>query len=268
MRKKINAGETKAFKNIIEGETGEVELYRSYGTTKKVNPFIIFVNVMLTKIIFVMLMILEFSIITIGAVVLFLHGGILISTLITVILLWVFFNINTKIPRRRIGFQRKLKRLCKKNKFRLEYKREFFKSLFWSDKKEVDFILKAGKYTYFVKYATPKKPLSSMTFLSKDEIRYTKHARKNTFSLILGFKDKSKILKINFPDYIKSNDKYHEKIIIVNPNPRDILVKNDQGAVVPTGSGERIYGYTIYTGKGFLDAVYRKANEPNEDQKY
>ena len=151
--------------------------------------------------------------------------------------------------------------MCKKEGLCLTYHREFFKSLYWSEKNDVDLTLKAGKYTYFVKYVTPKKPLSSVTFLSRTEIKYTKHARRNVFSTMLGFKDKTKILKIAFPDSINACDKYQKKIIIVNPNPRDVLVKNLEGAIVPTGSGEEIYGYTIYTGTGFIDAVVRNIKE-------
>ena len=254
-------GQKSIVDDTINGETGQVEMYRSYGVKKKVNPVVIFINVVLAKVLFVMIMILEIAIISIGAIVLFLYGGTLISTLLAAILLFVVLNKTTKIPRRRISFQRKLKKACRREKCKLTFHKEFFKSLYWANNDELDFTLKSGKYTYFVKYVTPKKPLSSVTFLSREEIKYTKHARKNMFTLMLGFKDRTKILKINFPHTINACDKYQKKIIIVNPNPRDILVKNSEGAIIPTGSGEEIYGYTIYTGTGFIDEIVRKAKE-------
>ena len=261
-----NNGQNKIIEETIKGETGEVELYRSYGVRKKVNPLLIFINVAMAKVLFVMLMVFEIIVISTGAIFLFLYGGVLISTLLTSITLIVVFNKTTKIPRRRISFQRKLKKACKKEGCTLNFHKEFFKSLRWSNEDELDLTVKAGKYTYFVKYITPKKPLSSVTFLSRYDIKYTKHARKNVFTLMLGFKDKTKMLKINFPHTINACDKYQKKIIIVNPNPRDILVKNPEGAVVPTGSGEQIYGYTIYTGTGFIDEIKRKAREAREEK--
>lgn len=263
-----NPNEVKGLDKAINGETGEVPLYRSYGTKKKVNPFIIATNLFLGRILSIFLFTFEFLVIAINAVVFFLYGGIFISTLMTVILSSVFISIHTRVRRRRFEFVRKLKKLCDKNGYRLKKKKSFSKSLRWSNEAELDFVLTAGKYTYYVKYVTPTKPLSSLTFLSKNEIRYTKHARRNVFTLIFDFKDKSKNLHIEFPTYINEKNKYNKKIILVNPKPRDILVKNEDGAIIPTGSGESIYGYTIFTGKGFLDAIKRNANETNEEIRF
>ena len=242
----------------IKDETGEVPLYRSYGVKKKVNRGVIFANVVLTKVLFVLLVAFEFSVIAICSFVMFVYGGALASTLVALTFCWIFFNKYTKVSRRRLGFLRKLKKFCKQNGCKIEKNRSFFAAQKWNARAEADLILRAGDKTYYVKYVTPKRPLSSITLLSKSEIRYTLHARKNVFSLMLGFKDKSRILTIRFPDGIDERDKRQEKILLVNPKPRDIFVKNHDGATVPTGSGERIYGYTLYTGTGFLDALKRE----------
>ena len=265
---KRNPNELKGLDKVIQGETGEVPLYRSYGTKKKVNPFIIAVNLTMGRALSILLFFFEFVIIAINAVVFFFYGGVLVSTLITVTISSVLISIHTRVRRRRFEFVRKLKKLCKKNGYRLSQKKSFSKSLRWSNDAELDFVLTAGRYTYYVKYATPTKPLSSLTFLSKSEIRYTKHARRNVYTLIFDFKDKSKNLKINFPSYIDEKNKYNKKIILINPKPRDIFVKNEGGAIVPTGSGESIYGYTIFTGTGFLDAVKRNSGKIEEEIKF
>ncbi len=253
-----------AIDKMTEGETGQVPLYRSYGVRKKVNPFIIAFNLFLGRILTVLLIGFELSVIVICAVTFYLYADLLMTTFVTVALSSFFLTVHTRVIRRRLGFMTKLKKLCKKNKYKLEYKRGFFKMLSWNEKEDPDVIVKAGKYTYYAKFATPKKPLSSMTFLSKDEIRYTKHARKNIFTLIFGFKDKSKILSLRFPEYIDEKDKYSVKAIIVNPKPRDIMVKTQEGPIVPTGTGEKIYGYTIFTGKGFMESIKRNAEEREE----
>ena len=250
---------------MIEGETGEVPLYRSYGVRKKVNPLLTAFNLLFGKTLAIILFAFEFLIIAICAVAFFFWGGVLISTVMTVMLSAIAINIHTRVIRRRWRFTRKLKRMCKKNKYRLEFKQNFFDSLYWNDEEDLDFALRAGKYTYYVRYVTPKKPLSTVAFLSKNEIRYTKHARKNIFTVVFGFKDKSKILKLTFPEFVDEKDKYSIKAVIVNPKPRDIMVKNPEGATVPTGTGEKIYGYTIFTGKGFLETVRRNAEEKAEE---
>lgn len=247
---------------FIRGETGQVPLYRSYGVTKRVRPFVIFLNVLLTKVIFVMMIVLQLSIIAICAIALYNFGGVLISTLMSVIMVWFFLSVNTKIIRRRRSFVRRFKRFCRENRLSPRFVRGFFKALSQSESRDADIILDAYGRTYFIKYVTPKKPLSSLTFLSKTRVRYTKHARRNIFTLILDLKDKSREWDIGFPD--EAEAKGAEKIVLVNPNPGDIYVKNSEGATVPTGSGEKIYGYTVYTGTGFLDALRReKEKEEN-----
>ena len=165
----------------IEGETGEVPLYRSYGVKKKVNRGVIFANVVLTKILFVLLVAFEFSVIAIVSFAMFNYGGPLASTLVVVVFGWLFFDKYTKAARRRLGFLRKFKKFCRKSGYAIEKKRGFFASLAWNESAEADFVLRAAGKTYFVKYVTPKRPLSSLTFLSQNEIRYTLHARKNVF---------------------------------------------------------------------------------------
>ena len=240
--------------SFIKGETGQVPLYRSYGVTKRVRPFVIFLNVLLTKIIFITVIFFQLCIIAICAAAMFFLGGVLISTLMTVIMVWVFLSVNTRVLRRRLSFVRRFKRFCKKNGLEPRFTRGFFAALSSSEHGEVDIVLEAFGRTYFVKYVTPRKPLSSVTFLSKDQARYTKHARRNIFTLILDLKDKSRVWDIGFP----AEAEVGERIVLVNPNPRDIYVKNAEGATVPTGSGEKIYGYTIYTGTGFLDELARE----------
>jgi AraC-like DNA-binding protein len=82
----------------------------------------------------------------------------------------IFFFNATKLIRRRIGFISKLKKACKKNGYRLQFKRSFLKSLTWAENSAVDFTVKAGRYTYYVKFATSKRFLSSFTFISKNQM--------------------------------------------------------------------------------------------------
>ncbi len=244
----------------IEETSGQVPLYRSYGVQKKVNPFIIALNVLLTRTLFVLVFGAEIAIIVLCAIMFFRYGGPLLCVTITLPTVIVFTFLNTRIPRRRYEFVRRLKKVCRKNSYELKFKRGFWRSLDLCIKDGADFILRADGKTYCIKYITPKSPLTSVSFISKNEIRYTKHARKNIFTLVFSRRDKHQILRAEFPKDI-ADDKSIIKGFLVNPRPRDIWLKDENGAIVPTGTGEEIYGYTIFTGKGFMSMLQREHEE-------
>ena len=257
----------KSHKNVdslnkaIQGETGEVPLYRSYGTTKKVNPWLILANITLTKFLGLILFFFQFFIMGLSVYFIFLYGGTLLPTLITVVAAWIILGLETRAFRRRAKFVKRIKRFCKKNGMLITFTQTLLDSLYWNNDEKLDFILETKDEIFYVKFATAKSSLTTMTFLSKSEMRYTKHRRRSAFQTIMGAKDKTKIMRINFPSYINESDPKERKIIITNPTPRDIFVKTNDGVVVPTGSGERIHGYTIYSGAGFIDMLKRAQEE-------
>lgn len=241
---------------------GEIPLYRSYGVKKKYNPTLIKLNNFLARSLVAFFIFFQLFVVSTVAFAFWFYAGELISTVVTLILVTLLYFLNTRIPRARRKFTKKLRKLCKEKKYRLEFKRSFWKSLSWADKDEIDFSLKAGKYTYFVRYATATKTLSTMSFLSKTELVYTKHPRNNKFTLIFDFKDKKKLLPISFPSYINSDDKYSIKAILINPVPMNIEKKGSFGeGMEPTGTGERLFGYTIFNGTGFIETVQRNAEK-------
>ena len=270
MNNNLNKNESKAkqIKNEAEEEVtsvvyDEIPLYRSYGVTKKYRPRLIKFNNMLAKGMVLYLIVMELLIVAVAGLAFWLYSGELIATVVTLLLGSIFYRINTRIPRLRRKFTKKLKKLCRENGYSLEFKRGFFKSLSWADKGEIDFILKADSYTYYVRYATATKVLSTMSFLSKSELLYTKHPRNNKFTLIFDFKDKKKLMHISFPDYIDENDKHSIKAILINPVPMNIEKKGAFGSgTEPTGTGERLFGYTIFNATGFIETV--KRNSENE----
>lgn len=241
---------------------GEIPLYRSYGVKKKYNPTLIKLSNFLARSLVAFFIFFQLFVVSTVAFAFWFYAGELISTVVTLILVTLLYFLNTRIPRARRKFTKKLRKLCKEKKYRLEFKRSFWKSLSWADKDEIDFSLKAGKYTYFVRYATATKTLSTMSFLSKTELVYTKHPRNNKFTLIFDFKDKKKLLPISFPSYINNDDKYSIKAILINPVPMNIEKKGSFGeGMEPTGTGERLFGYTIFNGTGFIETVQRNAEK-------
>ena len=245
----------------LKVDTEDVPLYRSYGVKKKVNPTARKIRDSIAKILTVAVLAAELALIFFVAFMLAFFTDILIGTVLFVILFSIFFFNATKLLRRRAKFVRMLKKACKKNGYELEFKRGFFKALRWAEDDAIDFTVKAGKWTYYVKFATSRRFLSSFMFFAKDQMKYTKIARRNRFTLILDIKDKSYTMPINFPQEIDENDKYVQKAILINPAVMNIEKKASDGTVVTTGSGEKLFGYTIYTGTGFIETIKRNAEE-------
>ena len=245
----------------LQIETEDVPLYRSYGVKRKVNPVVHFFTLLFMRGLTIFVMALELTVLIFVTVAFAVYSGLLIATLMFIIAFSIFFFHNTKLQRKRLSFLRKLKKTAKKDGIELEFKRGFFKSLIWSEKEDVDFIAKAGKWTYYVKFATTKRFLSSFLFVSKDEMKYIKLARRGNLAVIFNSKNKIKTLKIVFPPEIDANDKYSVKTILVNPAVMNIERKSSDGATVPTGSGEKLFGYTIYTGSGFIETLKRNIED-------
>ncbi len=241
----------------LEMGDGEVEMYRSYGVTKKVRGWQVLLNDLLVKIIFAAFCIATAILIAIGGTAWLTMGGLMFTTFFGLVFFTFLLIKSTRIPRARRKFFRKLKKICKQYKFRFTQVRSVWRGFGWDDDKGIDFILKAGHYTYYVKFATAYKSNSSFTFLSKTELKYTRYRLKNIFNLIFDRYDKSKMLKIVFPPSIDEHSKTDKRVIILNPVPKEIFAKNNMGVTVPTGSGDHSFGYYVFTGSSFINDVLR-----------
>ena len=246
----------------VEIVPGEVPLYRSYGVTKRYRPGLVKFNNMLSKLMVAALIALEVVNLVIIGFCFWIYSGELIATVVTLILGTVIYRTNTRIPRARHKFTKNLKKTCRQNGFSLEFKRGFWSSLSWADKGQIDFLLKTKTKSFYVRYATATKKLSTMSFISPSEIEYTKHPRNNKFTLIFDFKDKKKIMRVSFPDGIDESDKSIVKTILINPVPMNIEKKGPPGmGMEPTGTGETLYGFTIYNATGFIETLKRIAED-------
>lgn len=242
-------------------ETEYVPLYRSYGVTKTVNPAMRAIGNFFAKALTLFVLAAELAIILIFTFLLAFYTDVLVATTLFTVLFSIFFYNATKLLRRRARFIRKLKRFCKKNGYEIEFHRSFVKGFYWARGEAIDFTLKAGKRTYYVKLATTKRYLSSFTFISKNEMKYTRIARRNIFTTIFDFKDKTYTVPIAFPKEIDDSDKNAVKAILINPAVSSTQKRGSDGVVIPTGSGEKLFGYTIYTATGFMESVKRIEEE-------
>ena len=72
-------------------------------------------------------------------------------------------------------------------------------------------------------------------------------------------KPRVKAISYSYMDTPPSNVKNAVKVLLVNPVPHDILKKETDGSLTPIGTGEKLYGYTLYTATGFLNELERNS---------
>ena len=73
--------------------------------------------------------------------------------------------------------------------------------------------------------------------------------------LILGGKTKTNVINYSFTDKKEQLYRTSERALIINPVPYTIKKKEDDGATYETGTGERMWGYTVFSGSGFINTL-------------
>ncbi len=158
-----------------------------------------------------------------------------------------------------------MKRLCKKKNYKLKVEQGFINALFWSPDK-IDFSLNTGRHTYLVHYLTVRKYRSSVTFCDKHNFYRTKYPPPNVFTIIFGLKARTKNYTVSFPETYTIGSHKNINAIVVNPVCRDLYMKNKDGVTEPTGSGAECFGYSVFTGSGFLETVVRNEQSIPKDK--
>lgn len=197
----------------------------------------------------------------------------------------LFYFIVLRTYRIRFKFVRKLKKLCKKNKYRLKFERGFFRSLKYAPN-SFDITVDTGKTIWYVRYLTMRKYNTQLTFLDKDTAQSISPRPKNSSltstynrnqgrvrnyptlsSDKRGFEGFSRIrtFDLSLDESVSGiNHKIARKALLINPVPHSLYKKNPDGTTVPTGTGEPIGDYTIFTANGFLQTLPRDASVTKE----
>ena len=232
-----------------------VPLYRSYGVTRREYPIINKIKTAIQQFTVIILLLPSCIVLAFGIAMTVLYGKALAFVLFTPMLLFFTFKL-TKSLRRRRSFLKKLKKLVKKESYKLTFKRGFLASFFWSPSKEY-FVLDTPKYSYHVYVFTSRKYNSEIVFESAERFMVVKRPLRKIFSLALGLK--TKIKEYTFaPD--RSLPMYSRvKIIgfLANPVCDSISYRRENGALEPTGSGGNVFGSVVFTGTGFIETVKR-----------
>ena len=257
-------------KNSQSEQNGSVELYRSYGVKRRLRPWQEKVVLNFGRIVLIWML----------SVLLLAAGLALVAFFVSFPELWIkvligvavalFLGIRmTRTLRKRRKFCGRLKRLCKKRRYRLTPIRKFLSSLFWAGNRE-DLVLETGECVYYIRFLTVRKYRSTLYFEKPDSLKLVTRPLNNKFTLIFDVQPRVKYYPLDFTveERVRSlwKDKKQIKALIINPVCAEMLYKKRDGGYESTGNGGEHYGYTVFTGSGFLEFVQR--NETREQARY
>ena len=243
-----------------------VPLYRSYGSTKKEydlwERFLVFVQ----KAFVIILMGLIFVLIATGIISWMLFGGILVQTIVITVTALILILKFTKVMRKRLSLNKKLKKACKENHYELSFDRPFFESLKWSEDNH-DMTVVTKNAVFYVHLLAVPKYRCHVCFDSATEIRIVKPPLKNKFTDIFEFKTKTRSLSLDFSGVREFGSKKSIKVILVNPVCNEMYYKSSAVSTVQTGNGGEHFGYKIFTASGFINYLSRFEKEAPEASK-
>lgn len=237
-------------------EYNPVENYRSYGVRKREYKVIEEIKDLTVKVLAGLFLFWLLSIPAVGMFAFLNFGNILLTSLFYLIVGVIAAHIFAKPFRKRALLYKRIKKLCAKRGFKLKIERGAFRSVFWSPK-EIDLTVNTGKVTYAVHFLAVRKYNSGVYFDGKDRLRIVRYPLRNVFMTIFDRKAKSREYSLSFPELYRIGEHRVENVVILNPVGKEMYVKNSDGSYEASGSGANCFGYTVYTGSGFLSALER-----------
>ena len=264
-------------KSAEYSEIYQVPLHRAYGTKKR-ETWLSHFNEYLATFLLILLYAWMFIMLALGAYML-IDALDHIGTMIVIIaVVWFISWKFLRVPRKRIKFLLKLRRKCKNLGYKLEFKRNIFKGMRFLTE-GIDLTISTGKKIWAVRFLPCYRYNSDLIFVDENTIKIkhnpirlkssllpsnSRHASRWTFktenkrSL---FDGKVKTLTYSFTDEVLHYGVKSARALIVNPVPHTIRKVEKDGATYETGTGERMWGYTLYSGSGFLEALDRESGD-------
>ena len=233
-----------------------VPLYRSYGVTRKEYAWAERLKKLFIDLAAVLALAGPTIYIVAAVIAIFLFSSILAKVLLwtsVVIVSAVFF---TGKWRKRLSFNTKLKRLCKKENFKLCFKRNLRESLAWSPDK-YDLTVETPSRLYYVHVLPIEKRRQKILFESEKEIFITTPPLKNRYTAVFDIKPKVKSLALDLHKIESSSSKEVVTIMLVLPSCEDMSYKRSNVTIIPTGNGAEHFGFTVFTAKAFLKLLTR-----------
>ena len=236
-----------------------VPLYRSYGVTKK-ETFWTVLNNFLASVLAIALIIVLSVMWLLGAYILIsVLGAVGTLAVIVSVLCFVYFKLCRKI-RKRLKFVFNLRKRCKQMGYKLVFHRSIFKGLKFN-KNGLDFTVNTGKKIFNVRFFTPKKFLCHIIFNNDETVSIKTNITKSQMKFVIGINHpKTKVVEYRFGTPADTTTIKTVNALIINPVPHEVFKKDTDGAIIPIGTGEKLRGYTLFTGSGFLDTLRREDN--------
>ena len=239
--------------------SNDVPSYRCYGTKRRVRPLAELITKWLLRIVLIVFLAVPCLFFVLGLyTTLAFVRSILVRVLLWVLIAVLILFLLTRTLRKRLNFTRRLKRVCKKKGFSIKFEQNFFQSLIWSPDRQ-DFVLKTKNRIYYVRYLTLRHYRSTLFLEKPEELRLITRPLKNVFTLMFDVQPKEKIYPLKFKVPTSMYDIPMVKALVVNPVCEEIKYRNPNGGYEPTGSGGEHFGFTIFTGTGFIESLKRDA---------
>ena len=254
----------------------QVPLHRSYGAKKR-ETWLSHFNEHLATFLMVVLYAWMFIMLALGTYMFISalgHIGTLIAVLAAVwFIVWKFF----RVPRKRIAFLLKLRRRCKRFGYKVEYKRNIFKGMRFLTE-GIDLTVNTGKKLWIVRFLPCYRYNSDLIFMNDSTINIKHNRIRLKASLFPGHirqgaridtkqnkrfsaGGKTKTISYSFTDEVSVSGVKTARALIVNPVPHTIRKAEFDGAIYETGTGEKMWGYTLFSGSGFLETLERESGD-------
>ncbi len=183
--------------------------------------------------------------------------GAFVGSLSAIFFIGIILYSPVKRVLKRALFRGKLKKLCRINGLKLYCYRNFFKSLLRPSGKP-DFAVESTDTLWEVMFFPAPKRLSVISFSSADHATIATRILKNRFTESIGVKEKLHVCDYRFEETGNIKSKKVVKALLLNPVPYNLnYYDKKDNKVVPGGTGAEFFGYTAYSGSGFLNTIGR-----------
>ena len=241
-------------------ERNPVPLYRSYGVTRKEYTVIETLKTWLERIAAAFFLFIPATALALGLVALLLYSNALTKVILWTAIICFVFSAVTKKARIRLKLNKNIRKLCRNNRFDLDFERKFFESLKWSDD-GCDLTVETKSRIYYVHTLYVTRRRQTLLLESADTIKLITPPPRGRLWVVLGsifhFKTKTKLLKLDRSGDRSIGGKEAVPVILVLPNCNNISYRLSSASTVPTGNGGEHFGYTVFTAKGFMNFLPR-----------
>ena len=227
------------------------ESYRRYGAKNIPYSSIVFRNTIFTVFSYIFLGLYCSGVIVAG-IAFALHGGDVARFLVAVLIIAIVWVVIAVRRSKRSKFVKKLRRFCSRNgRVRLYENTPLMKNMH-RPSGVCDFTVETDNTVYDVMFFPAPRRLAVIIFIQPDVAQVMTGVVKSRISMALGIREKIKDVSYAF-EGSKVSSKKVVKVLLMNPAPYSMRAYDKrENKVVETGSGAEFFGYTAYSGSGFL----------------